>query len=213
MAHSEGTPFTVMDAVVALAPTSAATSGRGAATLHLARHRTWIAVGVFAASTALSPALAAGSDRASEPHSFDLSWTQFLSMAESDDADSDVRYGGRLDWIATLDGEQLGLWKGFSINAHAEGIYGENAGASGLPVLLPVNTAMTFPVSNDEAADLSINFTQKINRASLTFGKINMLDKIASTPVVGGGGQEGFQHVGLAATPSLLTPPSSLGRC
>jgi len=169
----------------------------------LRRHAGWLAaalLGAWLPAHAAPPA-----------HQFDYSWTQFASYPSSDDVDARFYYGGKFEFIARIDGERAALWRGLTINLHAEGVYGENTSASGAPMLLPPNAAMTFPVNNAEAADLAINFTQKIGKASLTFGKINMLEKAAGTPLLGGGGLEGFQHVGLAATPSLLTPPTIFG--
>ena len=78
-------------------------------------------------------------------------------------------------------------------------------------MLLPANVAMTFPTGDGEDFDLALSFTQTFGKTTLTAGKINMLDTTRRIPIIGGAGVDGFQHTGLAAPPSLITPPSILG--
>jgi porin len=70
---------------------------------------------------------------------------------------------------------------------------------------------MMFPASGKQDVDLALNFTQRFGGSSLTFGKINMLETVARTPLISGGGLEGFQHAALATPPSELTPPWIVG--
>lgn len=139
------------------------------------------------------------------------SWTQFLGAALVGEGTSDPKLGGKLNGLATIDGRDLGLWEGFSINVSAEYVFGKSVNGSGTGTLFPLNTALAFPSNGDEDFDLSLNFTQQVGASSVTFGKINMLDVVAGTPLVGGGGLDAFQLVGLAASPSFLTPPTILG--
>jgi porin len=133
--------------------------------------------------------------------------TQFIGAAISGDASNDLRYGGRLDVYATAR-----VTDRLSVTLHPEFIYGKSTNNIGGNTILPVNTAMFFPSDNNEDFDLSVSFAQKIGKSSsLTFGKINLLDLAAKTPIVGGGGLDGFQNIALAAPPSGLVPPSLLG--
>lgn len=138
-------------------------------------------------------------------------WTQFLGAAVDGGSDDDAKYGGKLDLYVAVDGRDLGLWDGLTVNVHPELVYGESVNASGVPVLFPPNVAMNFPTGGGEDFDLSLYLTQKVGTATLNIGKINMLDIAAGTPLVGGGGLDGFQHTGLATPPSGITPSTIFG--
>lgn len=138
-------------------------------------------------------------------------WTQFLMAPVSGSGDRVLRYGGRLDGFATIDGHRLGLWKGLTIQLHGEFVYGQNTNRVGARLLLPVNTAMSFPRSNEEAFDLSYSIVQRIGKVRIQAGKINLLEASSGIPIVGGGGKEGFQHIGLASPPALLASPKIYG--
>lgn len=133
--------------------------------------------------------------------------TQFVGASVSGDGSNGLRYGGRLDVYATAP-----ITDRFSVTFHPEFVYGKSTNSIGGNTILPVNTAMFFPSDGNEDFDLSVSFTQKIGKASsVTFGKINLLDLVAKTPIIGGGGLDGFQNIALAAPPSGLVPPSLLG--
>lgn len=133
--------------------------------------------------------------------------TQFVGASVSGDGSNGLRYGGRLDVYAVAP-----ITDRFSVTLHPEFIYGKSTNSIGDNTILPVNTSMFFPSEGKEDFDLSINATQKIGKASsVTFGKINLLDLVAKTPILGGGGLDGFQNIALAAPPSGLVPPSLLG--
>jgi len=169
-----------------------------------------MAVGVAALFLSL-PSSVVAQAQVGDGSSLRASWTQFAASAVRGAPDEDLKYGGRIDVYATLDGSRLGLWNGLTINAHPEFIYGKNVTASGAAVLLPPNVAMAFPSNNMEDFDLSLYAVQTFGRASLTAGKINMLDIAARAPLVGGGGLDGFQHTALAAPPSGITPATIFG--
>lgn len=154
-----------------------------------------------------APALAEGGDAVK----LRGEWTQFLSAAVAGSGDGTPRYGGRADGFLTIDGEQLGLWKGVSFQFHGEFVYGRNTNRVGSFLLLPVNTALSFPKSNAEAADLSYSIVQRIGKARIQAGKINLLEQSSAIPIVGGGGKDGFQHIGLASPPALLASPKVYG--
>lgn len=156
----------------------------------------------------VSAPVSAEADKAVE---FRGEWTQFVSAAVAGSGDGKPRYGGRADGFLTIDGQQLGLWKGLSFLVHGEFVYGRNTNRVGSFLLLPVNTALSFPKSNAEAADVSYSIVQRVGKARLQVGKINLLEQSSAIPVVGGGGKDGFQHIGLASPPALLASPKVYG--
>ena len=150
-------------------------------------------------------------DTPSTPVAAAGSWTQFLGSVTDGSGDGDLKVGGKLNASLVFDGEALRLWRGCTINVGGEFVFGSSVNQSGAATLLPLNIAMMFPGSGQEDFDLALNFTQRFAGSSLTFGKINMLETVARTPLISGGGLEGFQHAALATPPSELTPPWIFG--
>jgi porin len=74
----------------------------------------------------------------------DVSTTQFYQGVASGGLEQSFPYGGRNDYFLNLDGEKLGLWKGFFVNLHGETRYGESANFITGP-LSPVNEALRVP--------------------------------------------------------------------
>lgn len=152
------------------------------------------------------------SDLAGHGISFDAWWTQFYQGSPHGKGIHSWQYGGKGDLFLTLDGAKLGLWQGLYITAHGELLYGEDANALGNRVLLPVNTAMGLPRLGGRDQDFSLVVTQAFNeRVSVSFGKFNMLDVLAKTPLLGGGGIDGFQNIAFAAPITGVTPPYLVG--
>ncbi len=142
----------------------------------------------------------------------DLSLTQFYQGLVAGDGSEEWQYGGKVDLVARLNGDKLGLWPGFSVNVHHEIVYGKNVNNLGDGSLLPINTALTFPENGTMGSDTSLSLTQTLGaRVSLSFGKFNMLDAASRTPLLGGGGIDTFQNVNLAAPVSGLVPPYIFG--
>lgn len=169
---------------------------------------------VVCLSTALCTLVLASPAKADIPgKTVDLraEWTQFLGAAVAGSGRDMPFYGGRVDGFATIDAERLGLWHGLSVHLHGEFVYGRNTNRVGSRLLLPVNTALSFPKSNAEAVDLSYSIIQRIGRTRFEAGKINLLESSAAIPIVGGGGKDGFQHIGLASPPALLASPKIYG--
>lgn len=135
-------------------------------------------------------------------------WTTFAAMEA---AGGEVEVGGRFDLAGVLEGRDAGLWRGFSLGGHGEWVYGHNITEADPVFLLPPNTALFFPASNEPGLDLSLAVTQRLGPATATLGKINMIDQAALTPLVGGGGVEGFQHLQFAAPLTNMTPASVFG--
>lgn len=141
----------------------------------------------------------------------DGQFSQFLSTVAAGNGEGETRYGGRIDLYAKIDGGAAGIVDGLTINAQGEFIYGNSVNRVGSRTLLPVNTAMNFPVNDDEAFDLSVNIVQRIGKVRVQLGKINLLDSSSAIPIVAGGGKVGFQHIGLAAPPGLIASPKIFG--
>ncbi|RJG40620.1 carbohydrate porin [Mesorhizobium sp. DCY119] len=139
--------------------------------------------------------------------------TQFYQGSASGGSTGEWQYGSKGDIFVTLDSAKLGLWQGLSIAAHAELLYGEDANAFGNGgILLPADTALAFPRLGGSDQDLSVVVTQAFNeRISVSFGKFNMLDVIAKTPLLGGGGTDTFMNTALAAPITGVTPPYLVG--
>lgn len=120
--------------------------------------------------------------------------------------------GGKTDILLGLDASKLGLWQGLSVSAHFEENFGQSANQRSDGAILPVNTALGFPTIGGTSTDLSLIITQKFNDVvSISLGKFNMLDVAARTPLMGGGGENTFWNIGLAAPVSGVTPPYIVG--
>jgi len=142
----------------------------------------------------------------------DLWYTQFYQGVVSGAGSRQWQSGGKGDVIATFDASKFGLWQGLYINVHAELLTGKDANTQGDGSLIPLNTALAFPRLGGHEQDVSLIVTQNFNeRVSLSFGKFNMLDAAAKTPLIGGGGINTFMNTALAAPISGVTPPYLLG--
>ena len=139
--------------------------------------------------------------------------TQFYQGTIAGEGDHTWQYGGRGDVFLTTDFSKLGLWNGFSLNVHGEGVFGDDANFTGDGSLLPLNTAMAFPRLFGRDFDLSsVHFTQKFPwDIALSLGKIDMLDVATKTPLMSGGGILSFQNLAFAAPPSGLVPAAIFG--
>jgi len=123
-----------------------------------------------------------------------------------------IPFGGKADVLLGLDGDQLGLWNGFGVSAHLEQEFGQNVNMQGDGSIIPVNTALAFPLLGGMTTELSLNISQKFgNNVSVSLGTFNMLDVASATPFIGGGGETAFWNLGLAAPICGVTPPYILG--
>lgn len=137
----------------------------------------------------------------------DVSWIEYgQALVSPDDGDNGMEWGGKLNAKFALDGEKLGLWRGFSVNGLFEYNTGNDDSVNGYDgTLMPVNTQMYHPAGEHTA--LSVTITQRFNESvSLTLGKFNMVDAAAATPIAGGGGVNTFWNLAFAAPPSGLVP-------
>ncbi|UHQ19855.1 carbohydrate porin [Lysobacter sp. KIS68-7] len=162
----------------------------------------------FACSLALAlaatPALASG--EGTPRFTARVVFTNFGTAQLAGDGDTDAWFAGKVDAYLTVRG-----WEGFTLDLQPEYTYGRNPNGSGNGALLPVNTAAAFPINNKADFDMALSVSQRIDNATLTIGKINMVTRAAATPILGGGGREGFQALQLAAPVSFNTPPMVLG--
>jgi porin len=169
-----------------------------------------VALGLFFLVLGAAPGAAQDSDM---PSAFDVggSLTGFGEGLLSSDGDNSLAAGGKALLTFGLNGEAAGIASGLFINGSLELNFGENVNTKGDGTILPVNTALAFP---DDESDFgwSLTLTQRLGETtSLTVGKFNMLSAAAPTPLIGGGGLETFQNIGLAGPPSGVTPPYVLG--
>jgi porin len=137
--------------------------------------------------------------------------TQFVDGLVFGDGDYGPETGGKLDFKLGLASGPLGLWEGAFLNLHFEQVWGEDVNQQGDGSIIPINTALAFPRLGGSDTNLSVTLTQVFDGWSVTLGKFNMLDAAAATPLIGGGGTDTFQNLGLAAPVSGVTPPYLLG--
>jgi porin len=140
-----------------------------------------------------------------------FSWAQFYQGVMSGDPEDMSAFSGRVALGLTVDGEKIGLWRGFSLSANGEAVYGDTALVR-TPILLPVNTALLFPAFGGHDAGVSVTVSQRFGqRATLTAGKINLSTILSRAPLLGGGGVDTFMNVMVAAPVSGITPPYLTG--
>lgn len=165
-----------------------------------------------ASLSVLGAPLAAQEEAVASPLDFGLSATGFGEALVAGDGDKSLAPGGKVVLTFALDGGAAGIFPGFFVNGIIEQNFGEDVNTKGDGTILLVNTALAFPTSGGSDFALSLTITQLINEsASVTFGKFNMVAAAAATPLIGGGGIDTFQNIGLAAPPSGVTPPYVIG--
>ena len=139
----------------------------------------------------------------------DITYTEYGQGIVAGDADHQWQFGGKFFPKLTLDGEKLAGWKGFSLSAIGEITNGDTVDTdieTGL--LFPVNTALYGPATGKYGGDLSLTVTQRFGeRFSVTIGKFNMYEAASRTPIVGGGGIDGFWNLCFAAPFTGVVPP------
>ncbi len=138
--------------------------------------------------------------------------TQFAQGIASFE-ENNFQYGGKADLWVDFYLTKLGLWKGFSLTAHAEFNFCQSVNGQG-GTMVPVNAALQFPgMEGAEAFDLSsVYLTQKFgDYVSLMFGKINMIDIASTKPFMGGAGIDSYWNTTFVAPPSGTVPPYLFG--
>jgi porin len=126
--------------------------------------------------------------------------------------DNESVFSGKAELGINYNGKQIGLSR-WTLVTKAEYNFGNALFATG-NVLLPKNTAITFPgFTSGDRFDLSsvfLIYSWKPGNQVL-FGKINMVDLAAGTRFSGGAGIDAFWNLGFAAPASGITPPYILG--
>jgi porin len=143
--------------------------------------------------------------------------TQYFGGVVSGGREQDFEYGGRLDYLANLDGQKAGLWQGLFLSMHAETRYGKDVNSiDGL--LAPSNIAMNFPDATANVTSITgLKLTQALSESFAIYGgKLNSLDDFAigygratgNLPMLAG-----FQAMALVANPigARTIPYSSIG--
>ena len=139
----------------------------------------------------------------------DLFATQFYQGVASGGRQEAWEYGGKIDYLANLDGAKAGLWQGFFVSMHAETRFGNSVNnIDGL--LAPSNIAMQFPDPNSDITSITgLKFTQALSENfAVYFGKINTLDEypvryglFSQDPGMGRPGISGFMNTSLVFNP------------
>jgi porin len=137
----------------------------------------------------------------------------FYQGITSGEGDNGFEFGTKADLLLNADLAKLGLWKGLSLNIHAEYNFGNYVNLRG-GTIMPVNTAMAFPgIDSVDAFDLSTVTLKQVfgNSTTLTLGKISIIDYCNTKPFMGGVGIESFWNIVFAAPPSGTVPAYFFG--
>ena len=138
---------------------------------------------------------------------------QFYQGVTAGEGEHGFVYGGKADLLVSADLGELGLWKGLSMTVQADLNFGKSVnGRAG--VLVPPNTALLTPgLDGADAFDVSsLYFGQTFgSRAAVLFGKLNMIEVVASKLFMGGAGIDAFWNHTFTATPTGTVPPYLLG--
>jgi len=130
----------------------------------------------------------------------DLRLSQYYQDVTSGGVDQNSEYGGTMDYRLNIDGHKLGLWQGFSVNMHARTRFGQDVNADAGALVLQ-NTGMLMPSSGDyhgtDITGLTASQSFKLFDvpASLTLGKLDVIDTATGLFPNVAYGQEGFWNV------------------
>ncbi|MEW4529724.1 carbohydrate porin [Maioricimonas sp. JC845] len=142
-----------------------------------------------------------------------LSLTQFYQGVVSGGRQKDFEYGGKLDYIFTLEGAKLGLNEGFFATIHAETRYGRDPILES-SVLAPSNANMLYPEFDDSTAITELQIMQAFSEEwAVTFGKFNAFDFLNMVYPQTGRGIDGFMNLSTFLPMTLVrtVPLSFLG--
>jgi porin len=122
--------------------------------------------------------------------------TQFYQGVAHGGVNETFEYGGKADQFLNIDGEKLGLWKGFFVNLHAETRFGNDVNFDAVG-LAPANANMLYPLpGRDLSAITGLLFTQALSEDWLvTAGKFNLLDLFYQMYPQTGRGVDGFMNI------------------
>ncbi|MGP1346355.1 MAG: carbohydrate porin [Phycisphaerales bacterium] len=122
----------------------------------------------------------ARSDLAEHGVQFRIDWIQHLQSVTSGGNDTGTRYAGSLDYLVNLDLQKMDLLPGALLTIRGESRYGESINPMAR-ALLPVNTDLYFPLTDDPDDGLPIaitelTYTQFLSPTfALFIGKLNTL--------------------------------------
>lgn len=135
-------------------------------------------------------------DMADHGITLDLRLTQYYQGVAFGGENTNFAYGGKMDYILTLDGKKLGLWDGLFVTLHAETQFGRSINGDAGALSLP-NTNMLFPLPGQhETAITGLLFEQALSKNFLlALGKINVLDLWTMVYPRVGGGIDGFANL------------------
>jgi porin len=140
-------------------------------------------------------------DLAEQGINIDVRLSQYYQAVTSGGRNTNGAYGGKFDYILNLDGEKIGLWKGFFVTMHAETQFGQSiagdAGAFSFP-----NTAMLYPLPNYRGTSITGFLLQQALSENfvLAAGKINVIDLWSMLYPHTGGGVDGFMNINMTAS-------------
>ncbi|MFO0851502.1 MAG: carbohydrate porin [Gemmataceae bacterium] len=131
----------------------------------------------------------------------DVSSTQFYQGVTTGGLDRSFVYGGRNDYLVTLDGGKLGLWGGAFVTLHGETRYGVSPSlATG--ALLPVNLQLALPAETGTVTALTAVVVSQYLTDNLVVyaGKYNTIDGYPQ-PLTGANRDTGFLNTALSFNP------------
>ena len=143
---------------------------------------------------------------------FKGSFTNFYQGMVSGEGNNDFVIGSKFGFTTILNGEKIGLWKGFFAIARMEYNMGHSVNNRG-GTLLPVNTALAYPgIEGADRWDMNFYFIQFLSKTDkVVFGKINNIDLSNFSTFGGGLGLKNFYHNALASPPNAITVPYVFG--
>ena len=143
---------------------------------------------------------------------FKGSFTNFYQGMVSGEGDNGFEFGSKFAFTTILNGEKIGLWKGFFAIARMEYNMGESVNSRG-GTLLPVNTALAYPgMEGADRWDMNFYFIQFLSKTDkVVFGKINNIDLSNFSSFGGGLGLKNFYHQALVSPPNAITVPYVFG--
>ncbi len=135
----------------------------------------------------------------------ELPFTQFYQGVASGGVEQTSRYGGKLDYLVTLQGQKLGLNEGFTAILHAETRYGEDANGPAGSLALP-NVNMLWPLPGETETSISgvIVMQALSEEVALAAGKFNGLDLFNMLYPNTGRGIDGFMNTSFLLPPTLF---------
>jgi porin len=129
---------------------------------------------------------------------FNLRLSQFYQGVTSGGAKRTSEYGGIMDYIVTVDGHKLGLWKGLGFFGHATSRWGNDILADAGAFVLP-NAALMYPLPGDFSGTRITGgwVSQELfkGEAQVLAGKLNSFDLLQGMfPNVVDYGLDGFMN-------------------